>query len=145
MKSHFIVLFTVILLVSTSFGCLDKLTEKSLVLHLNLSVTGDYQHPVIDAAATDRYLEMLPVLKQKRYDTATEKPYLHCVAFYNKDKISYYTSVPYNGPGNYLMTIVFEEGKTLPKSSNEAIIAHVQFVDANGAIIGDEYFSIRWP
>ena len=145
MKTKFILLLCSIILISVTSGCLDKLTEETPVLYLNLSVTGDYQHPVIDTTNTDRYLEILPILKQKQYNIAAENPHLSCVMFYNKNKISYYTSTPYDGPGYYLLTIVFENGKPLPKSSNESIISHVQFVDINGQVIGDEYFSVRWP
>ncbi|MCL7411469.1 MAG: hypothetical protein P1P69_03205 [Methanosarcinaceae archaeon] len=145
MKKYILSFFIILLIAGASSGCLDKITKESSVLHLDLSVAGDYQNPVIDVTNTDRYLENVPFLKQKRYDIVTQRPYIHAVMFYNRDKISYYTSVPYTGPGNYLFTITFEDGKVLPTSSNESIVANVQFVDANGIIIGDEYFSVRWP
>lgn len=145
MKQYILSFFIILLIVGASSGCLNKITQESPVFHLDLSVAGDYQNPVIDATNTDRYLENVPILKQKRYDIATRKPYIHAVVFFNRDKISYYTSVPYTGPGNYPLTIIFEDGKVLPTSSNESIVANVQFVDINGKIIGDEYFSVRWP
>lgn len=145
MKQYILPFFIILLIVGASPGCLNKITQESPVFHLNLSVAGDYQNPVIDANNTDRYLEIVPILKQRRYDVVTQKPYIHAIVFFNRDKISYYTSVPYTGPGNYLLTITFEDGKVLPTSSNESVVANVQFVDINGKIIGDEYFSVRWP
>lgn len=145
MKQYILPFFIILLIVGASPGCLNKITQESPVFHLNLSVAGDYQNPVIDANNTDRYLEIVPILKQRRYDVVTQKPYIHAIVFFNRDKISYYTSVPYTGPGNYLLTITFEDGKVLPTSSNESVVANVQFVDVNGKIIGDEYFSVRWP
>ncbi|MCK5316745.1 MAG: hypothetical protein KAJ55_02460, partial [Anaerolineales bacterium] len=101
---------------------MDKLKQTSPVLHLKLSVVEDGDKVTLNLQKTDRYVENISILKQTRYDKVDSPPYITGLVFYNNDKISYIASTPYEGTGNYTLSIAFKDGKTLPKSSNESIL-----------------------
>ena len=146
MKIQIIVLFLFLSIVTTA-GCvdnMDKLKQTSPVLHLKLSVVEGGDKVTLDLQKTDRYIENVSILKQTRYDKVDSPPYIAGMVFYNNDKISYIASTPYNGPGNYTLTFAFEEGKTLPKSSNESILVKLEFIDAQGQLNNVERISVRW-
>ena len=146
MKIQIIILFLFLSIVTTA-GCVDnmeKLKQTSPVLNLKLSVVEDGDKVTLDLQKTDRYIEDMPILKQARYDKVNSPPYITGLVFYNNDKISYIASTPYNGPGNYTLSIVFKEGKLLPKSSNESILVKLEFVNAQGQLTNMERLSVRW-
>ena len=146
MKIQIVILLLFVSIVTTA-GCVDninKLTQTSPVLHLKLSIVENEDKIILDLQKTDRYIEDLPILKQTRYDKVDSPPYIAGLVFYNNDKISYIASTPYNGPGNYTLTIAFEEGKLLPKSSNESILVKLEFVDAQGQLTNVERLNVRW-
>ena len=146
MKIQIIALFLFLSIVTTA-GCvdnIDKLKQTSPVLHLKLSAVEDGDKVTLDLQKTDRYIENVPILKQTRYDKVDSPPYITGLVFYNNDKISYIASTPYNGPGNYSLYISFEEGKPLPKSSNESILVKLEFVNAQGQLTNMERLSVRW-
>ena len=147
MKINKIIILLLFLSIVTTAGCvdsMDKLKQTSPVLHLKLSVIEDGDKVTLDLQKTDRYTENVPVLKQTRYDKVNSPPYIAGMAFYNNDKISYIASTPYDGPGNYTLTFAFEEGKLLPKSSNESILVKLEFIDAHGQLNNVERISVRW-
>ena len=142
-----IITFFLFISIITTAGCvdnIDKLKQTSPVLHLDLFVVEDEGKVTLDLQQTDRYTENVPLLKQTRYDKIEAPPYISGVVFYNKDKISYISSTPYKGPGNYTLSIAFEDGKILPKSSNESILVKLEFVDANGQLNNVERLNVRW-
>jgi len=146
MKIQIIVLFLFLSIVTTA-GCvdnMDKLKQTRPVLNLKLSVVEDGGKVTLDLQKTDRYITEVPVLKQSRYDKVNSPPYITGLVFYNNDKISYIASTPYNGPGNYTLSIAFEEGKLLPKSSNESVLVKLEFVDAQGQLTNVERLNVRW-
>ena len=146
MKIQIIVLFLFLSIVTTA-GCvdnMDKLKQTSPVLHLKLSVVEDGDKVTLNLQKTDRYVENISILKQTRYDKVDSPPYITGLVFYNNDKISYIASTPYEGTGNYTLSIAFKDGKTLPKSSNESILVKLEFVNAQGQLTNMERLSVRW-
>lgn len=142
-KILYLFLFLFLAAVATG-GCLERATEESPVLYLDISVTGDFEHPRIDLQNTDRRIENIPVIKQSRYDKVISPPFISCIMFYNRSRISHLTSESYHGPGNYTLTVTFMDGKPLPDSPEEAVLAKVEFVDSDSQLVGAERFSVRW-
>lgn len=147
MKLYKILILLLFLSTITTTGCVDnikKINQKTPVMHLNMFAHEDDGKMTLDLQKTDRHIEYLPLLKQTRYDKVEAPPYIAGIAFYNTDKISYIASTPYNGPGNYTLSITFEDGKLLPKSSNESILVKLEFIDAQGQLNNVERISVRW-
>ncbi len=141
MKTKFIFLAILIILIAATAGCID--TEESEVLHFNLVVKGDYQNPVFDLKNSTHSLEMEPLLKQPRYDKVVDFPRIDCRIFFNQDVISYSTSEPYTGPGTYHFIIAFKEDITFPQPNDSAIIL-IKVYDSN-KLIKKEYLTLKWP
>ena len=147
MKMNKIIILFLFCFILTTTGCvdnIDKLKQTSPVLHLDLFVVEDDGKVTLDLQQTDRYTENISVLKQTRYDKVNSPPYIAGRVFYYNYKISYIASTPYHGPGNYTLTFAFEDGKLLPKSSNESILVKLEFVDANGQLNNIERLNVRW-
>ena len=125
-------------------GCIDEKLNDSLVFNINMEVTGDYSHPVIDLENITRTVEYIPGLKVPKYDIRTEFPYIECNAFYNMTRVSYDTSVPYAGPGNYSFRVIFFDNVQIPKA-NESVNVMIDFIDKDGTGIVRRYFAIKWP
>ena len=140
-------IFFIVLLLTLSSGCVnfDVLTDSSSVFNLNLVITGNYSNPSINTDNTTRSTEMVPLVKQHRYNEIVELPYIACEVFYKTDKISYYTSLPYYGADVYNFKIVFKDDKPIPNSSDEAVTVLVRIVGSDGEYIAKEYISVRWP
>lgn len=138
--------FFVLLLILTS-GCLDlkSLTDSSTVLHLNLAITENDSKPTIDFENTTRFSESIPIMKQHSYDDIVSLPYVSCDVFYKQNKISYFTSKPYEGAGEYEFTIIFRDNKPIPNSSDETITVLVTIVGSDGKYLVKEYIFVRWP
>lgn len=146
MKIQILILLLFVSILATA-GCVDnieKLKQTSPVLHLNLSVIEDDGKITLDLQHTDRFTENLSVLKQTQFDKVDSPPYIAGIAFYNNDKISYITSTPYHGPGNYTLTFAFDDEKLLPESSNESILVKLEFIDAHGQVNNVQRISVRW-
>ena len=142
MKSKILYIFLLASL--TTAGCLESVTKESPVLYLDICVTGDFENPRINLQSTDRRIESVPAIKQSKYDKVVSPPLISGVIFYNRSRISYLTSEPYHGPGNYTLTLTFIDGKRLPESLEEGVLIKVEFLDVNSQLIGAERFNIRW-
>ena len=145
MKIQIIILVLFLSIVATA-GCIDnmdKLKQTSPVLHLELSVVEDGEKMTLDLQKTDRYIEDMPIIKQAKYDVVNSPPYITGLVFHNNDKISYIASTPYDGPGNYNLSIVFEEGKLLP-TANDSILVKLEFVNSQGQLTNIERLNVRW-
>ena len=141
MKTKFVLLVILIILIAFTAGCID--IEESEVLNFNLVVKGDNQNPVFDLKNSTRSLEMMPLLKQPRYDKVVDFPRIDCRIFYNQDVISYSTSESYTGPGTYNFIIAFKEDMILPQPNDSAIIL-IKVYDSN-KLIKKEYITLDWP
>ena len=130
-----------ILIISVT-GC-TSINQSSEVLHFNIVLEGDYQNPVFNLENSTRSLEMIPLLKQPRYDKVTDNPSITCRIFFKQDVISYSTSESYNGPGTYHFIIAFKDDKTLPKS-NETTTVSIK-INTEKGLIEKEYFALKWP
>ena len=135
-----------ILLIFSS-GCINTkiLTDSSQVLNLNLAIKGNYSNPLIDTDNTTRSSEIIPLIRQHRYDESADLPYISCEMFYKQDKISYFTSKPYEGAGEYDFTIVFIDNKIIPNSSDETTTVLIRIVGSDGEYVAKEYIIVRWP
>ena len=140
-------IFLLILLLIFSSGCINTkiLTDSSPVLNLNLAIKGNYSNPLIDTENTTRSGEIAPMIKQHRYDEIVDLPHISCEVFYKQDKISYFTSKPYKGVGEYEFTIVFKDNKLIPNSSDETTTVLIRIVGSDGKYIAKEYIIVRWP
>ncbi len=141
MKTNFVLLVILIILIAFTAGCID--IEESEVLHFNLVVKGDNQNPEFDLKNSTRSLEMVPLLKQPRYDKVVDFPRIDCRIFFNQDVISYSTSEPYTGPGTYHFIIAFKDEMILPQPNENTVIV-VKIYDSN-KLIKKEYLTLKWP
>lgn len=141
MKTKFIFLAILIILTTATAGCIA--TKESEVLHFNLVVKGDYQNPVFDLKNSTRSLEMVPLLKQPRYDKVVDFPRIDCRIFFNQDVISYSTSEPYTGPNTYHFIIAFKDDMILPQPNENSLIV-VKIYDSS-KLIKKEYITLNWP
>ena len=138
---YFYSVLLAILIISVT-GC-TSINESSEVLHFNIVLEGNYSDPVFDLENSTRSLEMMPLLKQPKYDKVVDNPSITCRIFFKQDVISYSTSEPYKGPGTYHFTIVFQDDKTLPKL-NETTTVSIK-INTEKGLIEKEYFALRWP
>ncbi|MDO9517937.1 MAG: hypothetical protein Q7J10_07825 [Methanosarcinaceae archaeon] len=106
---------------------------------------GTFDKPIIDTTNTSASIEVLPLLKNPRYDKSSTLPIIYVEVFHSQDKISYSTSEPYNGPGNYILEVAFKDGKKIPTSTNESMTVLVGAFDQSGTMILKEYINVRWP
>ena len=145
-KSKNIILLSLITLILLTSGCIsEKMIDKSPVLLINVSVTGDYYNPIIDANNTTRYVEMRRAIDQPKYPIIDNLPGVFCSLYYNMTRTTYDTSVPYHGPGNYLFTVVFVDGAPMPKSTNDFFNVQIEFIDKDGRGIKKHQLGMRWP
>lgn len=126
-----------------SSGCISPM-EESPVLTIDLRVNGDYSNPVIDIPNISRSVEHIPLIKQSRYNHISKNPHVYLRTFYNMDILSYDTSVPYNGPGNYSFTVTLLDSASIPKT-NDTINVVIQFIDKDGSNINKKYIGVPWP
>lgn len=146
MKKYIIVILLIVLLSVFQSGCItSKITEKRPVLYLNVSIIGTYDRPTIDTNNTTAFSQNIPLIKNPRYDKVTTLPLIYSTVFYEQKKISYETSEPYHGPGNYLMTIAFLDGKPIPDTSEEFLVVLGGIIDSDGTPLMKEYVAVRWP
>lgn len=141
MKTKFVLLVILIILIAFTAGCID--IEESEVLNFNLVVKGDNQNPEFDLKNSTRSLEMVPLLKQPRYDKVVDFPRIDCRIFFNQNVISYSTSKPYTGPGTYHFIIAFKDEMILPQPNENTVIV-VKIYDSN-KLIKKEYLTLKWP
>ena len=138
---YFYSVLLTILIISVT-GC-TSINESSEVLHFNIELKGNYSDPVFDLENSTRSLEMMPILKQPRYNKVVDNPSITCRIYFKQDVISYSTSELYNGSGTYHFTIPFHDDKTLPKSNETATVSIK--INTEKGLIEKEYFALRWP
>ena len=150
-KSNNIILLSLIVLILLASGCINfetistKITDKSPVLLINLSVIGDYYNPIIDVDNTTRKVELRRAIDQPKYPIVDNLPGVFCSLYYNQTRATYDTSVLYRGPGNYLFTVVFADNAPVPKSTDDFFIVQIEFIDENGKGIMKDQLGMRWP
>ena len=144
MRKIILIVLCVLIISIIASGCITAL-EKSPVLTINLAVDGNYSNPVINVENTTRSLEYVENIKQPKYNVANNIPGVYCSVFYSQARISYETSMPYNGENEqYKFTIILKDDAPVPKA-NDAIVVLIQFIDKDGSLIKSQYISIRWP
>lgn len=124
----------------------DDIMNESPVMHIDLSIIGDYDNPVIDANNTDRTVEMMPILKQNRNTNVITENAIIFDAYYDQQKItSNSVYVPYYGAGNnYSLTLLFRDDVRLPTSDQESVIMQITFINEAGKAFNTKYMAFRW-
>ncbi len=151
LKSKNVIVLSLVALILLTSGCINfetistKITDKSPVLLINVSVTGDYYNPIIDVSNTTREVEMRRAIDQPKYPIVNNLPGVYCSLYYDGTRAAYDTSVPYRGPGNYLFTVVFTDYAPVPKSTNNFFVIQIEFIDENGKGIMKDQLVMRWP
>jgi len=127
-------LILIILLVTSSSGCLTV-----PILKVTTTIGGTTDAPVIESIEVEQ--GTIGALQQPK-DYPMHIPGVYVFVIGHGDKISYWTSTNYTGPGTYELTAGFMHGKA--PGSGDTLSILVRVVDESGDYVANNETTMIW-